>query len=261
MILLVEAGNSAIKWAWGNVVDADHVSRAWYREHPDHAALFMRAWSGLEVPDRVVVANVGGDALQSALDDWVMRHWQLEVEYIAAQANAFGVVNAYPEPHRLGADRWAALVAARHRCQGSVCIVDAGTAITIDVLSQEGCHLGGLIIPGIRMMQQALAGFTHIDADVSNDLLHPEALLAKDTESAIAAGSFNTAIAVIDRTVQAITAELTGAMHCILSGGDADKIAGHLQAQYELDATLVLTGIAIIADGTQPGATPGTIEP
>lgn len=261
MILLVEAGNSAIKWAWDKAVDPGHVSRAWYRDHPDHDAMFMQAWSGLERPDRVVVANVGGDALQSALDNWVMRHWQLEVECIAAQANAFGVVNAYPEPRRLGADRWAALVAARHRSPGNVCIVDAGTAITIDVLAREGQHLGGLIIPGIRMMQQALAGFTHIDAIVGNDQYRPEALLANDTESAIAAGSFNTAIAVIDRTVHAVTTELTGAVHCILTGGDADKIAGYLQAQYELDATLVLTGIAIIADSTRSGETPGTIEP
>jgi type III pantothenate kinase len=261
MILLVEAGNSAIKWAWHKAVDPDHVSRAWYRDYPDHDALFMQAWSGLDLPNRVVVANVGGDALQSALDGWVMEHWQLEAEYIAAQASAFGVVNAYPEPRRLGADRWAALVAARHQFAGNVCIVDAGTAITIDTLDAEGRHLGGLIIPGIRMMQQALAGFTHMDAEIGNVLYQPELLLAKDTESAIAAGSFNTAIAVIDRTVQAIVTELSGNVHCILTGGDADKIAGHLQAHYDLAATLVLTGIAVIAEGTQPGETPGTIAP
>jgi len=260
MILLVEAGNSAFKWVNREAADPGDLSRAFYSDHANYDDLFTSAWSELTRPERVIVSNVAGDALLSTLADWVLRHWDIDVETIIAQANACGVINAYAEPGRLGADRWSALVAARHSYPGNVCIVDAGTAITIDALSQDGTHLGGLIIPGISMMRQALADHTHIDMVDAGDRPESESLLGNDTETAIVKGTINSAIAVIDETVKAVSAKFDGSMRCLLTGGDAHRIAEYIKSQYEYVPMLVFMGMDVIACQSQAGKDTGAVD-
>jgi len=260
MILLVEAGNSAFKWICQEADELEDLSRAFYSDFADYDELFASVWSELKRPARVIVSNVRGDALNTALGDWVSRQWQLDAEYITAQSNAFGVINAYSEPDRLGSDRWSAMVAACHKYPGNVCIVDIGTAITIDALSKDGAHLGGLIIPGINMMRQALAEFTHIDADIDSDRAQSGSLLGNNTESAVAKGAINTAIAVIDTTVKNISAELDDSMRCLLTGGDAPGIADCIKSQCELVPLLVFMGMDIIARETEAGQDQDTVN-
>jgi acetyl-CoA C-acetyltransferase len=79
---------------------------------------------------------------------------------LIASAERAGVINRYQQPERLGADRWAALIAARHRQAGPQLVVSAGTALTADMLDAQGVFLGGIIAPGLRLMQQSLAAGT-----------------------------------------------------------------------------------------------------
>ena len=92
--------------------------------------------------------------------------WRVTPIWLTASAAACGVVNGYATPEQLGADRWAALVAARLRAHTTdlfpapVVVVNAGTAVTIDTLDADGRFRGGVILPGLRLMLRALADHT-----------------------------------------------------------------------------------------------------
>ena len=112
MILLLDAGNSRLKWA---VLRNGHYEYGGVLEHGVVAIkeLASAAWSLLDPPEAVLVANVAGEALRRALNSWIKRHWKLTPEYLAAPREEFGIHNAYREAARLGIDRWLALLAAR----------------------------------------------------------------------------------------------------------------------------------------------------
>src|SRR5690606_2659551 len=97
----------------------------------------------------------------AALSASTMEAWSVPIEAVSARPEGFGVINAYAAPERLGADRWLALIAARRIEPGAVCVVDCGTAITIDVMHADGVHLGGLIMPGLGFTRRMLVEAAH----------------------------------------------------------------------------------------------------
>ena len=144
MNLLVDLGNSRIKWAYagpqrwevgGETIPAEGFS-----------ALLDRLWGQAAAPERVVVSSVHGPQRERLLHDWLARRWALEPQFIRAQAQQLGVTNRYRDPAALGADRWAVLIAARQASLAAQCVVDCGTAVTIDALSADGEFLGGVIL-------------------------------------------------------------------------------------------------------------------
>jgi type III pantothenate kinase len=158
-----------------------------------------------------------------------------------SQVDGFGVRNAYRQPEKLGVDRWLALVAARQDLQ-PVCVVDCGTAITLDLLDGEGQHLGGLICPGLTLMKQALSDGTQALAfDGREFALKP----ADFTEAAIDSGTLFAAIGL----VEAVLARQPEGFKIILTGGDALRIAGGLKLRHQVDDALVLRGLALILKG------------
>lgn len=242
MILLVDVGNSRTKWACWDGTDLGPVS---YAASPQD---LWPAWRTLEPPQRVVGSNVAGAAMAVELAEWVQAHWQLQPEWLAARAATGDVKNAYAQPGRLGADRWAALLAAWDRYQRAVIVVDAGTAITLDVLDHKGQHLGGLIAPGVDLMRRALEQGTQMALDPPDP--EPVALLARDTQAAILGGTWYAAVALIDRVVADVTAALPQAPARIISGGAAARLAVLLAGEYEYLPDIVLEGLAVAAGQT-----------
>jgi len=244
-MMLLDVGNSAVKWA---VEENGHYTCRGYflRRNRGFAELADAAWGQLPVPDGVAVANVAGQELQREINDWVAARWQLSPCYLRVDEAAAGVVNAYNDPGRLGVDRWAALVAARHAAPGPVCIIDCGTAITIDALAADGRHLGGIIAPGLKMMRQTLSADT---ADIG-----PQpgvqgtgiGVLAQDTVQAVNNGVSYMAAAMIDRVLADMVAELGEQTEMLITGGDAGRILPLLGWQPHHDPDLVLKGIAIL---------------
>jgi type III pantothenate kinase len=245
-MMLLDIGNTSMKWAVEN--NGQFTCRGHLlRRNRDFAGLANAAWGHLPVPDGIAVANVAGPALEREIDDWVTAHWQLSPCHVRVSVAAAGVVNAYSEPGKLGVDRWAALVAARHATPGPACIIDCGTAITIDALDADGRHLGGMIAPGLEMMKQALAVNTSAidalpgagDPDVT--------LLAKGTEEAINNGVTYMASAMIDRVVADLVAELGEQTETLITGGDAGRLLPLLGWNPRHDPDIVLKGVAILA--------------
>ena len=118
-------------------------------------------WQGLPVPQRVCVANVCGAEVAADISSFTTGQWQIEPVYARVKEAAAGVTNAYPDVSQLGIDRWLALIAAWNKYHAPVCVAGCGTAVTLDVVDGDGYHLGGLIFPGLRLMQQSLITHTH----------------------------------------------------------------------------------------------------
>ncbi|NJN46302.1 MAG: type III pantothenate kinase [Candidatus Competibacteraceae bacterium] len=146
-MLLVDVGNSQIKWVVWENGRFTRRGKLFHREL-DRETLAERLWGDLQRPSRVLIANVAGAQMATALREWIEPTWAaVPVQFVTTEAANFGVRNAYPNPAQMGVDRWVAMVGARARINQACCVVDCGTAITIDALATDGSHLGGVIFP------------------------------------------------------------------------------------------------------------------
>jgi len=250
VILLVDIGNSRIKWA--SLVKgklAHHGDAARGKDPEALAADLEQHWRKIKKPAAIVVSNVAGNAYADALTAWCTQRWKLEPRFIVAEHSACDVTNAYSKPERLGADRWAALVAARRLINGPACIIDAGTAVTIDVLNEQGVHQGGLIIPGLAMMRHALLEQTEaLQPATATPASGDVSLLARDTQDGVNGGTLYALVAVIDRVVADVRTELGTDLTRIITGGDADSLLPLLAGNYHHHPDLTLKGLAVIAE-------------
>jgi type III pantothenate kinase len=249
VILLVDIGNSRIKWASLIKGKLEHAGSAARAGEDNFAAEHDQHWRKIKKPRAVVVSNVAGAACAEALAAWTAERWQVQPRFVVAERKAFGVTNAYSKPERLGVDRWAALIAARRRFKGPVCVIDAGTAVTLDVLTEQGSHQGGLIIPGLEMMRHALLERTRdiqpaTEAPASGDI----SLLARDTRDGVNGGTLYALVAVIDRVVADVRTELGKDLTRVITGGDAETLLPLLAGTYHHHPELVLEGLAVIAE-------------
>lgn len=246
VILLLDIGNSFIKWSElddGQLCNAGEILHA----GEDLPGVFNEAWADLVQPEAVWVSNVAGSELADALQNWLQKNWRVSPQYANTSEVHGDVRNAYSEPERLGVDRWMALIAAHEISKQAVCIIDCGTAITVDVKSSSGQHLGGLIVPGLGMMRDSLySGTNDVQESVSES--PASGLLACDTTGAVEAGSLYAIVAFIDRVCADMEKELEEPMSCLLTGGDALDILPLLNIEFEHQPLLVLQGLALIAE-------------
>jgi type III pantothenate kinase len=246
MILLADVGNTRIKWGLlANGVISSHQHAVWHGLA--FKAVLESYWSEIPRPDRIVVANVA-EAATASLKQWTQSIWQVAPEFTTVAARAYGLNNGYHNPSQLGVDRWMAVVGAWHAVHDTVCVVDCGTAITIDVVTAEGEYRGGLIAPGMDLMRSAL---TDRSPALVEDGDWADGVLALTTEQAIAAGALNATVGLIERSVSTLNEELGSGFRCFITGGDAAATMQHLRGTWEHYPDLVLQGLAIAAeDGT-----------
>jgi type III pantothenate kinase len=245
-MMLLDIGNTAVKWAIQDQGKLTGRGQFVYRDG-DFAGKAGVAWCKLPVQQAVAAANVAGDDIQAAVTGWAEENWHVTPEYIHVTAHAAGITNAYSEPETLGVDRWAAMVAAYHQYGGPVCIVDCGTAITVDVVDATGQHQGGLIAPGASVLKQSLlegtAGIRMTPADDGQRLT----LLASGTQAAVNNGIYYMCSAMIDRVIADIVARSGENTVLVMTGGDAGSLLSLSAWQPEHDPELVLRGVAILA--------------
>ncbi|BFM19501.1 type III pantothenate kinase [Gilvimarinus japonicus] len=147
MILQVDIGNSRIKW---RLRRQGRTLESGVGNHGDYQWLQGLALQQVWVSSVVALES---ESLQAALAAYGLPR----ARFASAQASAGGVVNGYQVPATLGVDRWLALLGARQLSVGPAVVVDAGTALTVDLLGADGRHRGGYIAPGLTLMQQSLA--------------------------------------------------------------------------------------------------------
>lgn len=202
---------------------------------PDHLADTISEY-GISA---VYCASVAGDEriamvrAESGLQDV---RWQI----VHSEAAKAGLRNRYAEPQLLGVDRWLAMLGALDRWpKHSILVVDAGTALTLDWIDESGQHLGGWIIPGFRLQQQAVIGHT---AKVFNkSMQHAQLALGTDTSSCLQNGCLSAAVAVIQQAIQ-----LQKTTKVIITGGDANLLLPHLtELNPEVEPLLIFRGLSL----------------
>lgn len=249
-VLVLDVGNSRMKWGL-------YGPRGWAAvgatPNAEIGTLALRDWHNLPRPIRAVGVNVAGEAARVRVEGQLTR-WRLVPEWLVAGESACGVVNRYARPSQLGADRWASLVAARRRSLATelfppACVVvNAGTAVTIDALDVDGVFRGGLILPGIRLMLEALAEKTAA--------LKPEPgefhEFPDNTADAIHSGAMQAICGAIEQMRRQIDTD-AAQVRVYLAGGAARDIAPRLNPPVEVVDHLVLEGVLALAGVAAPG--------
>ena len=236
MNLLLDLGNSSLKWA-----TTDFHSLEFGKSLPNieiTPQALRDVWQDLQ-PEKIGISCVGKAELLNVILDVMRELWRdIPIHFATTPSQAFGVKNGYLQPEKLGVDRWLALIAVRQKTNAPFCVVDCGTAITVDVLNAAGEHQGGLICAGLTLMKTALAFST---ADLPLAILPRHAELAIETETAIYNGTLFAACGLIERVIQKLPANT----ELFLTGGDAPIIAAQLAQPLTLETNLVLQGLAI----------------
>lgn len=245
MKLLLDIGNSRIKWAGG--AGGRLVGKSGSIPHGGKIPAGLSViWAALEPPSGGVVAvSVAAPDLERAIGAWIARQWACDVCWLATPHLGGGIEIVYPQPAELGADRWAAMVGARQRGALPACVVDCGTAVTLDAVDGTGRHLGGVIAPGLGAMRRSLTERTHhLPAVGEGDI----AVLATSTPAGIRAGTLLGLAALIDGLVDRLAASSGLALQPLLTGGDAAQLRPWLARRYEEVPDLVLEGLAVLAE-------------
>ncbi len=244
MKLLLDIGNTRVKWgrASGSKLVASG-SFQHQRQSISSARLDAAAGDPTEVRE-VWTASVAAAPLVATIAAWASARLGSTLRIATVQPAAFGVVCGYRDYQQLGVDRWLALIGARALTSGPVCVVDAGTATTIDALDSGGRHLGGVILPGLRLMRRALATGTGQLPDVASG---SAPVFAAGTTDAILSGTLQAACGAVERLVRAATERCQAMPELLMTGGDAALLAASIGVPARRDPLLVLKGLAIVA--------------
>jgi type III pantothenate kinase len=236
MMLCLDAGNSLLKFGFWDNDD----SRWIVRDTLAYDALDRLEQALPHKPTRLLICNVAGPTIASRLEQFSIS-LGLQAEWFRSSPVACGVNNGYALPTQLGADRWAALIGARAIQPGNVVVVMSGTATTIDVLDASGTFRGGVILPGLGLMRQALAkGTAGLPLAAGKFDPHP-----RNTDDAITSGAIHATLGAIERiAAQAFGTDLQAEYQCLVSGGAAASLSPHLRVQHRVVDNLVLEGLA-----------------
>jgi type III pantothenate kinase len=247
MILVIDVGNTRLKWAWLTNTGLSDQQAVVHRDAKPGiwtAALFE---SG-QKPTRVLVSNVAGPVMAKKLAKLAKKVFRVNVEFITAAPEYQGLINGYLDPKLLGADRWLGLIGAWTKTRSALCVVDAGTAVKVDSVDASGQHLGGLIVPGIHMMREVLMSKT---SDIAKAAEHSTpslaGILANNTIGAVSRGAVFAIAGMADRAAEIIEQSTGVKPKLFITGGDAGMITGTMRTKGEIVPDLVLQGLAVMA--------------
>lgn len=251
-LLLIDVGNTRVKWAVARNGRLGTQRAADYARWSD-AEFARRLLAGAAGVEEVMVASVAGRRVDARLRRALRRVPGLTLRFVASGASAAGVRNGYPEPWRLGVDRWVASIGGWYleRCARPVCIVDVGTALTVDLVDARGRHLGGQIVPGPGLMVSSLLrGTSGIRRRARGAVPRAPRPFARNTRAALESGGAYAAAATADRALREARRLLGPRTRLLLTGGGATRIAPLLVSPHRLVPDLVLRGlVAIATDG------------
>ncbi len=236
MILLLDVGNTRIKWRLmqdHRVVGEGFVLRAELSELP------ARLGPGVDL-QAVWVSSVAGPDMAEQIRQLFADRARLPIWFAGSSASVMGLRNSYADPSRMGVDRWLAMLAAWHPTQQPVCILDAGSALTIDFVDGGGAHVGGYIIPGLSLMERALLQDTDRVrfGDAARDRLDP----GTSTESAVLNGLLLSQAGAVALALDRIEGEFD----LVFTGGDGAALCAAVGRGGQFSENLVLDGLLLL---------------
>lgn len=221
--------------------ESDVIVRRWSEEPGDRPGLIAGILDAC-APDGVVFSCVVPSWKQLLADEMRRRGIAYVVEAGSGIRLPFDLLVRNPD--RLGGDRIGAasgVVSLNHR---EAVIVDAGTAVTVDILSREG-FLGGSIFPGIDMLLESLHDGTDMLPRVGYRGSVPE-IPGDDTAGAMAAGAFWGWIGAVRELVTRSLSSFSGRCPVFVTGGNAGLVAPHCTGDVTVDEDLVFRGLLLL---------------
>jgi len=243
MRLLLDLGNSRLKWALYHDGESVRSGASSYDEN--ETGVLIDRLNTLDLkPDVCGLVSTGRDGVVTALKRWVDERWSLQLHQAYTQKKDLDITNSYENPDNMGTDRWLAMVAAKQISQQRCAVLDAGTAITLDLLDESGVHIGGWIVPGIEMMKNMLSLAT-ARIGLSNKRYSQSLGLGQSTSSCIETGLEAVLQGFISQT-QAVLIK-HGINAVFLTGGDAPVFSTSITRtpllKFNNEPELVLKGL------------------
>jgi len=192
----------------------------------------------------IYVSSVASEEFYRHLTAWAKEYRQPFPNFVESTREACGVLNAYQEAGQLGVDRWLAMIAAHHKYSGMLCVVDSGTALTMDFLLENGNHLGGFIVPGAELMMSSLLKNTQ---KIQVDNMSNSNRLGKNTSEAVTFGIEQMLQLFVLEKVAEIETKHQQQMTVVLTGGHANILAEGLLGRVRLEKDLVLQGLKLVS--------------
>lgn len=235
--LLLDGGNSQLKWAWvqgGRIVQTNHAP---YRDLTGLGQEWA-LYGGEEVT--VVGSAVCGPARKAQVAAVIPK----EIEWLSSMAQGLGIRNHYRNPAEHGADRWFNALGSRRFTRNACVVVSCGTAVTIDALTQDNHYLGGTIMPGFHLMKEAMAQKT---ANLNRPLGKVYAF-PTTTSNALASGMMDAVCGAV-LLMHGRLKEKSGGnqpVDVVITGGGAARVAQAMPQAFVLDNTVKIIDNLVI---------------
>lgn len=249
MLFVIDVGNTNTVLG---VYDGDRLLHHWRiqthqgRTSDEHGILLRELFhfSGVD-PSRIDDALISCvvPPMERALEGMVEDYFELDPMMIGRDIEPDMPI-LYANPREVGADRLVNAVAAYHRFETAMVVVDFGTATTFDALSEEGAYLGGAIAPGVTISSEAL--FQHASKLPRVDIDKPSSVVGQSTVDAIRSGLLYGYTGLVREIVARMKRQLGSPCHVIATGGLANLIAEETDVIDEVDELLTLTGLRLI---------------
>nr|WP_315208906.1 type III pantothenate kinase [uncultured Albidiferax sp.] len=248
--LAIDIGNTRLKWSLYDTPRPGATLLA-------HGAEFLEnidkladgPWANLAAPSAILGCIVAGDAIKRRVLEQ-LELWDVHPQWVVSSAAEAGLTNGYDHPTRLGADRWVAMVGARHRmlAQGPerpMVVVMVGTAVTVEAVDTHGRFLGGLILPGHGIMLRALeSGTAGLHVPTGEVRVFPT-----NTSDALTSGGTYAIAGAVERMVQHVRQHCKAEPACYMTGGAGWKMAPSMSVPFELVDNLIFDGLLAMAAG------------
>ena len=246
--LALDVGNTRLKWAQYDSPTSGArllAQGAVFLENIDKLA--EGDWNRIAAPGKILGCIVAGDAIKRRVVEQ-LELWDIQPHWVISSPQEAGVTNGYDHPARLGADRWVAMIGARHRLisrgvHKPCVVVMVGTAVTVEAIDAHGRFLGGIILPGHGIMLRALESGTaglHVPTGEVCDF-------PTNTSDALTSGGTFAIAGAVQRMVDNVTRHCGQAPECIMTGGAGWKMAPSMSVNVELVESLIFDGLVEIA--------------
>jgi type III pantothenate kinase len=247
--LAIDIGNTRLKWAMYDAPRPGANLLGHGAEFLDHIeSLAEGAWADLPEPGAMLGCVVAGDQLRRRAEEQIHERFDCAARWVVSSTAEAGIINGYDHPTRLGADRWVAMIGARHRMLAEgparpMVVVLIGTAVTVEAIDTNGKFLGGLILPGHGIMLKALESGTaglHVPTGEVTDF-------PTNTSDALTSGGTYAIAGAVERMVEHVRKHCGAEPVRYMAGGAGWKMAPSMVSPFELVESLIMDGLLVIA--------------